>query len=168
MQLGMIGLGKMGGNMVRRLRQAGLDVVAHDVDHTVTRELAEETGAGQVVMMLATRELRVALATTHLALSAVPAAITPGLIERTLRTLHADLVEKFAIAEPCIAVLGLNPHAGEGGHMGREEIEVIIPVLERLRAEGMDLLGPLPADTATTWLICSFTWPCRRVILFPR
>ncbi len=124
------------------INDAGVQFIGH------TEFLAEQTGAGQVVMMLATRELRVALATTHLALSAVPAAITRDLIERTLRTLHADLKGKFAIEAPSIAVLGLNPHAGEGGHMGREELEVIIPVLEQLRAEGMDLIGPLPADTA--------------------
>lgn len=124
------------------INDAGVEFIGH------TEFLAAETNADQVVMMLATRELRVALATTHLALSAVPAAITAELIERTLRTLHSDLVDKFAIAAPSIAVLGLNPHAGEGGHMGREEIEVIIPVLEKLRGEGMDLIGPLPADTA--------------------
>ena len=78
----------------------------------------------------------------------MPAAITRDLIERTLRTLHTDLKDKFAIETPCIAVLGVTPHAGEGGHLGREEIEVIIPVLEKLRTEGMDLIGPLPADTA--------------------
>ncbi|NND66798.1 MAG: 4-hydroxythreonine-4-phosphate dehydrogenase PdxA [Halioglobus sp.] len=124
------------------INDAGVPFIGH------TEFLAEETGADQVVMMLATRELRVALATTHLALRDVPDAITASLVERTLRTLHKDLVGKFAIAAPCIAVLGLNPHAGEGGHMGREEIEVIIPVLEKLRAAGMDLIGPLPADTA--------------------
>ncbi len=124
------------------INDAGVPFIGH------TEFLAAATAADQVVMMLATRDLRVALATTHLALRDVPAAITADLVERTLRTLHADLVAKFGIAQPCIAVLGLNPHAGEGGHMGREEIEVIEPVLRRLRDEGMDLLGPLPADTA--------------------
>ena len=101
-----------------------------------------------VVMLLATPTLRVALATTHLPLAKVPAAITQVGIERTLRILHADLRDKFGIATPRIIVLGLNPHAGEGGHLGREEIEVISPVLEKLRSEGMHLIGPLPADTA--------------------
>ena len=107
----------------------------------------------EVVMMLATERadaapLRVALATTHLPLSAVPAAITAPELTRTLRILDHDLRTRFAIAAPRIGVLGLNPHAGEGGHMGREEIEVIAPVLDGLRGEGMHLVGPLPADTA--------------------
>ncbi|MEO8673587.1 MAG: 4-hydroxythreonine-4-phosphate dehydrogenase PdxA [Tahibacter sp.] len=101
-----------------------------------------------VVMLLATSTLRVALATTHLPLRAVAAAITPALLQRCLRILHADLVDKFSIPQPRIAVLGLNPHAGEGGHLGHEEIETIIPVITALRQEGMRLLGPLPADTA--------------------
>ncbi|MHB1057783.1 MAG: 4-hydroxythreonine-4-phosphate dehydrogenase PdxA [Rhodanobacter sp.] len=112
-----------------------------------TEFFAERAGA-EVVMMLASPELRVALATTHLPLSAVPAAITPDLLTRTLRILHAELQRKFGIAEPRIAVLGLNPHAGEGGHLGREEIDTVIPALDALRREGMRLLGPLPADTA--------------------
>ncbi len=124
------------------INEAGIPFIGH------TEFLAEETGAAQVVMMLATRELRVALATTHLALREVPAAITPDLLTRTLGVLHEDLQRKFGIASPRIAVLGLNPHAGEGGHMGSEEVETIIPVLEQMRAAGMDLLGPLPADTA--------------------
>ena len=102
----------------------------------------------QVVMLLASPELRVALATTHLPLSAVPAAITADALERTLRIVHAELIGKFGFARPRIAVLGLNPHAGEAGHLGREELELIIPLLDRLRAEGFALLGPLPADTA--------------------
>ncbi|QFU74482.1 4-hydroxythreonine-4-phosphate dehydrogenase PdxA [Halioglobus maricola] len=113
-----------------------------------TELLAETTGTDRVVMMLASRELRVALATTHLPLRDVPEAITGPLLEETLRILDTDLKQKFSIAEPRIAVLGLNPHAGEGGHMGREEIDVIIPELEKLRSGGMQLLGPLPADTA--------------------
>jgi len=103
--------------------------------------------AREVVMMLAAGDLRVALATTHLPLRAVPDAIRADRLERTLRILHADLRDTFAIADPRILVLGLNPHAGEGGHLGREEIDVIIPVLERLRGEGLRLRGPLPADT---------------------
>jgi 4-hydroxythreonine-4-phosphate dehydrogenase len=101
-----------------------------------------------VVMMLASPTLRVALATTHLPLAAVPAAITAGSLTRVLRIVHAELRGKFGIAAPRIAVLGLNPHAGEGGHIGREEIDTIIPVLAALRDEGMQLLGPVPADTA--------------------
>ncbi|GAA0887834.1 4-hydroxythreonine-4-phosphate dehydrogenase PdxA [Rhodanobacter soli] len=102
----------------------------------------------EVVMMLASPELRVALVTTHLPLAAVSAAITPAALTRALRIVHAELQRKFGIAEPRIAVLGLNPHAGEGGHLGHEEIDTLIPVLDALRGEGMHLLGPLPADTA--------------------
>ncbi|SEO48176.1 4-hydroxythreonine-4-phosphate dehydrogenase [Luteibacter sp. UNC138MFCol5.1] len=112
-----------------------------------TEFFAERAGA-EVVMMLASPELRVTLATTHLPLSAVPSAVTPDLLERTLRIVAGSLMSLFGIPHPRIAVLGLNPHAGEGGHMGREELDTIIPLMERLRAEGMELLGPLPADTA--------------------
>ncbi|HVJ62894.1 MAG TPA: 4-hydroxythreonine-4-phosphate dehydrogenase PdxA [Tahibacter sp.] len=101
-----------------------------------------------VVMMLATPTLRVALVTTHLPLRAVADAITHDALIRTLEIVHADLVGKFGIAAPRIAVCGLNPHAGEGGHMGTEEIDTIIPALDVLRARGMYLIGPLPADTA--------------------
>jgi 4-hydroxythreonine-4-phosphate dehydrogenase len=101
-----------------------------------------------VVMMLASPELRVALATTHLPLNAVSAAIDAASLERTLRIVHNELQAKFGFAEPRIAVLGLNPHAGENGHLGREEIDTIIPVLQKLRQQGMQLLGPMPADTA--------------------
>ncbi|HZX70420.1 MAG TPA: 4-hydroxythreonine-4-phosphate dehydrogenase PdxA [Rhodanobacter sp.] len=101
-----------------------------------------------VVMMLASPELRVALVTTHLPLSAVPAAITPAALTRVLRIMHVELRAKFGLPEPRIAVLGLNPHAGEGGHLGREELDTIIPTLDALRSEGLHLLGPLPADTA--------------------
>jgi 4-hydroxythreonine-4-phosphate dehydrogenase len=93
-------------------------------------------------------DLRVALATTHLPLFAVPAAITQAGLVRTLRILCDDLIGRFGIAAPRVAVLGLNPHAGEGGHLGREEIDTIIPAIEQLRAAGFDLVGPLPADTA--------------------
>ena len=93
-------------------------------------------------------DLRVALATTHLPLAAVPAAITRTGLVRTLRILCDDLIQRFGIAAPRVAVLGLNPHAGEGGHLGREEIDTIIPAIEQLRAAGFDLVGPLPADTA--------------------
>lgn len=115
-----------------------------------TEFLAELTSTEQVVMMLATHGLRVALVTTHLPLSQVPAAITGERIERVARILHADLRDKFGIAEPRILVCGLNPHAGEGGHLGREEIEIIEPALERLRDAGLNLIGPLPADTLFT------------------
>jgi 4-hydroxythreonine-4-phosphate dehydrogenase len=101
-----------------------------------------------VVMMLASPELRVALATTHLPLHAVSAAIHAESLERTLRIVHDELRAKFSFTEPRIAVLGLNPHAGENGHIGREEIDTIIPVLEKLRRQGVHLIGPLPADTA--------------------
>jgi 4-hydroxythreonine-4-phosphate dehydrogenase len=115
-----------------------------------TEFFAELTGSTQVVMMLACPGLRVALATTHLPLRAVADAIDQPLLERVLHILHADLQIKFGIKAPRILVCGLNPHAGEGGHMGREEIDIIIPVLERLRAQGMHLEGPLPADTLFT------------------
>ncbi|HKV65245.1 MAG TPA: 4-hydroxythreonine-4-phosphate dehydrogenase PdxA, partial [Rhodanobacteraceae bacterium] len=111
-------------------------------------ELFAQRAGCEVVMMLASPELRVALATTHLPLARVPAAITRESLTRTLRIVHAELIAKFGIAEPRVAVLGLNPHAGEGGHLGREEIDTIIPALDALRGEGMQLLGPLPADTA--------------------
>lgn len=113
-----------------------------------TELLAQRCGDVPVVMMLATPELRVALATTHLPLRAVPDAITPQRLLTGLRVLHAALRGEFGIAQPNIAILGLNPHAGESGHMGREEIDVIEPVLRQLRAEGMQLIGPLAADTA--------------------
>ena len=124
------------------INDAGIPFIGH------TEFLAAASGTPQVVMMLATTELRVALATTHLALRDVPAAITPPLLLTTLHILQHDLQQKFGIARPRIAVLGLNPHAGEGGHMGREEIDTLIPVLNQLRAEGLELQGPLPADTA--------------------
>ena len=101
-------------------------------------------------MMLATEQLRVALVTTHLALKDVPAAITAEELETVTRILHQSLVKNFGIENPHILVCGLNPHAGEGGHMGMEEIEVITPVLNKLRDQGMQLVGPLPADTLFT------------------
>jgi 4-hydroxythreonine-4-phosphate dehydrogenase len=102
------------------------------------------------VMMLATEGLRVALVTTHLPLSAVSREITAARLERVCRILWRDLQRDFGLDRPRILVCGLNPHAGENGHLGREEIEIIEPVLQRLRAEGMDLRGPLPADTLFT------------------
>jgi 4-hydroxythreonine-4-phosphate dehydrogenase len=115
-----------------------------------TEYLAERTGAALPVMMLASSSLRVALATTHLPLTAVSAAITPTLLEQVLRILDNDLRQRFHLPAPRIMVCGLNPHAGEGGHLGREEIEVISPVISSLRAQGMQLTGPVPADTAFT------------------
>jgi 4-hydroxythreonine-4-phosphate dehydrogenase len=109
--------------------------------------LARHAGR-EVVMMLANPAMRVALATVHLPLREVPDALTPAGLEGTLRILDASLRRGFGIDRPVVAVLGLNPHAGEDGHLGREEIDVIAPVLDRLRAEGMRLDGPLPADTA--------------------
>ena len=114
-----------------------------------TEFLAERSG-GHPVMMLTCPGLRVALATTHLPLSEVAAAITPGRIDRVLRILDRDLRRRFGIEHPRILVCGLNPHAGEGGHLGREEIEIIEPVLQQLGAEGLHLEGPLPADTLFT------------------
>ncbi|HEY5791178.1 MAG TPA: 4-hydroxythreonine-4-phosphate dehydrogenase PdxA, partial [Gammaproteobacteria bacterium] len=113
-------------------------------------EFLAELAGGTPVMMLACPELRVALATTHLPLAAVPQALTGELLERVLRVLDHDLRLRFGCAAPRILVCGLNPHAGEDGHLGREEIEVIAPALARLRAGGLDLVGPLPADTAFT------------------
>ncbi len=112
-----------------------------------TEYLADHSGTPRVVMMLAGGGLRVALATTHLPLREVADAITPALLAEVLRILDADLRDKFGIARPRILVAGLNPHAGESGHLGREEIDVIEPTLARLRDAGMDLVGPLPADT---------------------
>ena len=109
--------------------------------------LAAQAGC-DVVMMLANDIVRVALATTHLPLRAVADAITFAGLQRTLRILHAALRNDFGIDAPRIAVLGLNPHAGEDGHLGREELDVVGPAIAALRAEGMQLLGPLPADTA--------------------
>ena len=126
------------------INEAGISFSGH------TEFLAELTGTEQVVMMLATRGLRVALVTTHLPLKDVAAAITTERLQRVTRILHRDLVEKFGIAKPRILVCGLNPHAGEGGHLGREEIEIIEPALDLLRKEGFDLVGPLPADTLFT------------------
>lgn len=112
-----------------------------------TEYLAEHTATPRVVMMLAGAGMRVALVTTHLPLRAVADAITRPELEAVIRILHADLQHKFGLPAPRILVAGLNPHAGESGHMGREEIDVIEPVLQQLRAEGMQLIGPLPADT---------------------
>jgi 4-hydroxythreonine-4-phosphate dehydrogenase len=126
------------------INDAGIPFTGH------TEFLAEQTGTPQVVMMLVGGGMRVALATTHLPLRSVADAITQDSLSEVIRILHHDLVYRFGIARPRILVAGLNPHAGEGGHLGREEIEVISPVLDALRAHGMDLRGPLPADTLFT------------------
>lgn len=126
------------------INEAGIPFSGH------TEFLAELTATEQVVMMLATRGLRVALVTTHLPLRDVATAITAERLVRVTHILHSDLVEKFGITKPRILVCGLNPHAGEGGHLGREEIEVIEPTLAQLRSEGLNLIGPLPADTLFT------------------
>ncbi len=123
------------------INDAGIPFSGH------TEYLAQRTHTDRVVMMLVGGGMRVALATTHLPLAAVPAALTTEMLETTLRILHGDLVSRFGLSQPRILVAGLNPHAGEGGHIGREEIEVIEPVLRRLRDQGMRLIGPLPADT---------------------
>ncbi len=115
-----------------------------------TEFLAEITEAPHPVMMLVAGELRVALASIHMPLRDVADYLTPDILKRVLRILNTDLRDKFGIDEPDIVVCGLNPHAGEGGHLGREEIEVITPTLDELRAEGLRLRGPIPADTAFT------------------
>jgi 4-hydroxythreonine-4-phosphate dehydrogenase len=123
------------------INQAGIHFTGH------TEFLAERSCTSQVVMMLVGGGMRVALATTHLPLKKISDAITKESLNETIRILHRDLVEKFGIRHPRIMVAGLNPHAGEGGYLGDEEIKVITPVLEQLRNEGFDLIGPLPADT---------------------
>ena len=123
------------------INDAGIAFTGH------TEFFAEHFHVPHVVMMLVGGGMRVALATIHLALKDVPAAITKLSLEKTIRILHADLIAKFCIKNPRILVAGLNPHAGEDGYLGREEIEIINPVLKKLRAEGMHLIGALPADT---------------------
>ncbi len=115
-----------------------------------TEYLAARTRAALPVMLLVAGTLRVALVTTHLPLSEVPRAITRERVLATLRIVHMDLGRLFGLAAPRIAVLGLNPHAGESGHLGREEIDILQPVIRELRHEGMNLIGPVPADTAFT------------------
>lgn len=126
------------------INQAGVPFSGH------TEFLQQLTDAPEVVMMLATHGLRVALVTTHLPLREVADAVTSERIESVTRILHQDLQNKFGIQNPNILVCGLNPHAGEDGHLGREELDIIIPTLDRLRGEGMNLTGPLPADTLFT------------------
>jgi 4-hydroxythreonine-4-phosphate dehydrogenase len=126
------------------INDAGIPFTGH------TEFLAAQTNTKLVVMMLVGGGMRVALATTHLALKDVPAAITAALLENVLRIIQRDLQRRFGITQPRILVAGLNPHAGEGGYLGREEIEVMIPVLDKLRAGGMNVSAPLPADTLFT------------------
>ena len=121
---------------------------AGGIPYSGTTELLAAQARREVVMMLANDIVRVALATTHLPLRAVPDAITTAGLERTLRIVRDALRDDFGIAAPRIAVLGLNPHAGEDGHLGREELDIVIPLLDRLRDDGWTLIGPLPADTA--------------------
>lgn len=123
------------------INDAGVSFSGH------TEYLAEKSGTGQVAMMLAGGGLRVALATTHLPLKDVAAAVTQPQLESVAQIVHRDLQKKFGIASPRILVAGLNPHAGEGGHLGREEIDIITPALDNLRAKGIDVRGPYPADT---------------------
>ncbi|MDQ6916346.1 MAG: 4-hydroxythreonine-4-phosphate dehydrogenase PdxA [Pseudomonadota bacterium] len=126
------------------INDAGIPFSGH------TEFLAERTGATVVMMLVgatASGPLRVALATTHIALSAVPATITAELLTRTVRIVADELSAKFGIATPRVAVCGLNPHAGEGGYLGREEIDIIAPALDALRELGINVIGPLPADT---------------------
>ena len=115
-----------------------------------TEYIARATHTEHVVMLLAADTLRVALVTTHVPLSAVAGLITRERVQRVARILHADLIRRFGIKQPRIRVCGLNPHAGEDGHLGREELDIIIPVLERLKSEGIGIEGPFPADTVFT------------------
>lgn len=126
------------------INEAGINFSGH------TEFLAQICGSGQPVMLLVAGNLRVALATTHLPLAEVSRNITPERLRRVIRVLHTGLQSMFGIMQPVIAVCGLNPHAGEGGHLGREEIETIGPLLDEMRQEGLALIGPLPADTAFT------------------
>lgn len=123
------------------INKAGIPFSGH------TEFFAQQSNTPYVVMMLATEGLRVALATTHIPLAYVAKAITADRLTKVLTILHQDLQQKFAIAAPRIYVCGLNPHAGEDGHLGREELDIISPTLQQLRDSGMDLVGPLPADT---------------------
>ena len=124
------------------INDAGIPFTGH------TEFLAQAFNCPKVVMMLAAGDLRVALATTHLPLAAVPGAITDEHLEKTLGILHNDLQQNFGLKNPRITVLGLNPHAGENGHLGREELDIIQPVVARLQLAGFTLSGPIPADTA--------------------
>lgn len=155
------------GFVLAQLQLAADAALAHQIDAIVTNPVhkavlndsgvafsghteffAHAAGDCPVLMLLATEGLRVALATTHLPLRAVADAITTERLSETLLLLHQQMQQQFALPAPRLAVLGLNPHAGENGHMGDEEIRIITPVLSRLRAQGLNLIGPLSADTA--------------------
>ncbi|SNY60205.1 4-hydroxythreonine-4-phosphate dehydrogenase [Arsukibacterium tuosuense] len=123
------------------INKAGIPFSGH------TEFFAHQSNTPYVVMMLATEGLRVALATTHIPLAYVAKAITRDRLLKVITILHHDLRHKFAIENPRIYVCGLNPHAGEDGHLGREELDIISPTLDELRAQDIDLVGPLPADT---------------------
>jgi 4-hydroxythreonine-4-phosphate dehydrogenase len=123
------------------INRAGIPFSGH------TEYFAGQANCSDVVMMLATKGLRVALVTTHIPLAYVAKAITVERLQKVTRILHQDLIAKFGIESPRIYACGINPHAGEDGHLGREEIEVMIPAFDELRQEGMDIIGPLPADT---------------------
>ena len=123
------------------INDAGIAFTGH------TEYLAARTGARHVVMMLVGGGMRVALATTHVALKEVAGRVTRAGLERTVRVLLSELAERFGLRRPRVAVAGLNPHSGESGYLGREEIEIITPVLDKLRREGHAFAGPLPADT---------------------
>lgn len=125
------------------INEAGIPFTGH------TEYLAENTNS-EVVMLLVAKQVRVALATTHLPLTEVAQAITPQLLSKVIKTIHHDLISKFAIANPRIGVCGLNPHAGEQGHLGHEEQEIIIPTIEKLKKTGINISGPFPADTIFT------------------
>ncbi len=126
------------------INDAGIPFSGH------TEYLAEITNTDKVVMMLLNDVMRVALVTTHIPLKDVAAQITKTELQQVTKILHADMTQKFGISDPRIGVCGLNPHAGEEGHLGREELDTIIPALEELRTDGMDLVGPIPADTLFT------------------
>ncbi|RYE95633.1 MAG: 4-hydroxythreonine-4-phosphate dehydrogenase PdxA, partial [Oxalobacteraceae bacterium] len=138
--------GKLQGIVTGPVHKAVIN--AGGIPYTGTTELLAEQAGCQVVMMLANAIVRVALVTTHLPLRAVADAITADTVARCLRITDPAMQRDFGLERPRIAVLGLNPHAGEDGHLGREELDIIIPVLEQLRGDGMQLVGPLPADTA--------------------
>jgi len=123
------------------INQSGIAFSGH------TEYFANQANCADVVMMLATEGLRVALVTTHIPLAYVSKAITAERLQKVTRILNTDLINKFGIKEPKIYVCGINPHAGEDGHLGREEIEVMIPALDELKNEGIKVIGPLPADT---------------------
>ena len=125
------------------INESGVQFTGH------TEYLAEKTHSN-VVMLLVADQVRVALATTHLPLTDVPQAITPTLLDKIITILHEDLISKFGIEQPRIAVCGLNPHAGEQGHIGREEIEIISPTLNEIKRRGINVTGPFPADTIFT------------------